>query len=145
MPMILSKNVPTFKFVLKDFAGAMGGARELLIVDQITPYACSVPNDEGHNIPGPPPPSVPDVLFPSLGKTNSAIYLGNLQMFTLQYGQKERTIGNHIDVTHADNAGWKIVRLYHPSASILAHKSPEGIKVWNPNGVVLADPLIFIV
>ncbi|GJJ11788.1 hypothetical protein Clacol_006026 [Clathrus columnatus] len=189
MPMILSKNFPTFKFVLQDFAGVMGGAREhwevnnpsalnegrieflahdffkpqpvkdadlfllrmithdwgsshvitilkhlreaavpgktkLLIVDQIAPYACSVPNDEGRNIPGPPPPSVPDVLLPNLGKANSIIYLGDLQMFTLQYGQ-ERTIGNHIDVTHA--AGWKIVRLYRPSASIFAHILAEPI------------------
>jgi hypothetical protein len=69
-------------YVVKIFkqlrVAAVAGKTKLLLVDQVSPYAC-LDSSIASGIPGAVLPAVPEPLLPNLGKANSIAFFSDLQ------------------------------------------------------------------
>lgn len=123
-------------------AAAVPGKTRLLMAENIVGYCCKGIIPEAEGIPGASPPAAPEPVLQNFGRatefTNGLdllylllfIFMLTYQadvldsMLTLLHGQ-ERTLGDHLYITK--QSGWKIIRIYSPTASVFHHILAEAV------------------
>ncbi|KAF8989681.1 O-methyltransferase [Cyathus striatus] len=106
--------------ILRHLRDAACKDSQLLLVEQIVPYACreDISTAIGKDISGAQQLVPPAPLLANFGKASAAPYLSDFQMFCANGGE-ERTLGAFIDLT--ESSGWKITEVFSVPGSIYKH------------------------
>ncbi|KAE9386492.1 S-adenosyl-L-methionine-dependent methyltransferase [Gymnopus androsaceus JB14] len=102
--------------ILKQLRASSLDDTRLMLVDQIVPYACPIPEDLG-KIEGAISLPTPAPLLSNLGEANSDVYTTDFTMAALLNAQ-ERTLGEFHSMLN--EAGWEIETIYQAVGSSLS-------------------------